>query len=360
MNQIGYKILNWYYKNQRDLPWRKTKNPYNIWVSEIILQQTRIDQGKDYYIRFIERFPNIISLANAQEVEVLRYWQGLGYYSRARNLHFSAKLILKKLNGIFPNKYEDLIKLKGIGPYTAAAIASISFDLPYSVVDGNVMRAISRLKGLNKPINTSEGRNYIKKNLDEIFIRNQSGDFNQAIMEFGAIICKPKNPLCDSCVLINECVAFKKGIVNNLPNKTLTLRPKDLFIYYFVIFDKLNKTVYLRKRRKDGIWKNLYDFPSFDSEKKITANQLYKKNEFTNLFLEQNYEIYNPEKLKHKLTHRTIFASFFPIIINNILMSHKKMGLSAVNLKMLREKPVSRLIDIYFTDIFFRQFTPFF
>jgi len=350
MRDTGRRILDWYKENKRALPWRETKNPYLIWISEIMLQQTRVDQGLGYYLKFIKRFPTIKSLANADENEVLNYWQGLGYYSRARNLHFSARYINKELNGVFPESYDELIRLKGVGPYTASAIASISFDLPYPVIDGNVMRVISRLFGIDDPINTSIGLKKISQELDNVFVKDQPGDFNQAIMEFGALFCTPQNPTCENCIFNSDCVAFNLGRVNELPLKLKTQAPKDWFIHYFVIFDEKEKTLLLRKRENSGIWKNLYDFPSFDTQKKMSSKQIFESDEFKLLVKNQTYKISKSDILKHQLSHKNIFANFFFIRLEEAFLKHSSDGLMTVKLSEIKDYPISRLIDIYLNE----------
>lgn len=347
MRDAGRKILNWYKENKRELPWRETKNPYLIWISEIILQQTRVEQGLSYYLKFVMRFPNVNSLAQADEKEVLNYWQGLGYYSRARNLHFSARYISDDLKGHFPNTYEDLLKLKGVGPYTASAIASISFNLPHAVIDGNVMRVVSRLFGIDEPINTTIGLKKIGEKLNEIFDETKPGDFNQAMMEFGALFCSPHNPNCENCIFNNDCVAFNLGKVKELPLKVKAQAPKDWFIYYFVIYNEKDNTIYLKKRENSGIWKNLYDFPSLDSSKKKSLEQVYETEEFSKIFKKHPLLNSNPEILKHQLSHKNVFANFFLIRKEDCLLNKDFNGLIAVKLNKIKEYPISRLIDIY-------------
>ncbi|HPR61276.1 MAG TPA: A/G-specific adenine glycosylase, partial [Prolixibacteraceae bacterium] len=211
MNTIFFsnKILKWYNINKRELPWRKTKNPYFIWISEVILQQTRVEQGKQYYLKFIDSFPDITSLAAASEDEILKTWQGLGYYSRARNLHKGAKQIVQNYNGIFPNKYHELLKISGIGPYTAAAIASIAFNIAKAAIDGNVYRVLSRVFEINAPIDSSTGKKTFDTLANKLIDNKQPGNYNQALMELGALICKPRNPICENCPLQNNCLAHK-------------------------------------------------------------------------------------------------------------------------------------------------------
>src|SRR6056300_1490745 len=228
------KLILWYLQNKRDLPWRKTKNPYHVWLSEIILQQTRVAQGLDYYLKFIDAFPTVNHLANADESTVLKLWQGLGYYSRARNLHFSAKYIVKELTGEFPKTYKEIVKLKGVGDYTASAIASMCFNEPTAVVDGNVYRVLSRYFGIDTPINSSKGVKEFKAMAQELIDRNNPAIFNQAIMEFGATQCKPKNPDCGNCPFQNSCVAFGYNHIDALPVKNKSARAKKKYFNFLV------------------------------------------------------------------------------------------------------------------------------
>ena len=266
-------ILKWYDKNKRDLPWRNTKNPYNIWVSEIILQQTRMEQGIYYYNRFISKFPDLKTLANSDEKEVLLLWQGLGYYSRARNLHFTAKHIFNELNSQFPETYDELIKLKGIGDYTASAISSICFEKARPVLDGNVFRIISRVFEIKNPIDLNNSRKVFKEKAYEIMPNKRFGDYNQALMDFGSIICKPVNPLCSSCVLSKICNAFKNDSVVNYPVKNIKNQVKSMHFNYLVV---KNKSQFLIEQINEGIWKNMYQFPVFISESKKNKKDVIK------------------------------------------------------------------------------------
>jgi len=224
--QFYNTLIYWYLHNKRDLPWRKSKNPYYVWLSEIILQQTRVAQGLPYFLNFTKAFPTVFDLAEAKENTVLKLWQGLGYYSRARNLHFSAKYIKNELNGIFPTTYKDLLKLKGVGDYTASAIASICFNEPTAVVDGNVYRVLSRYFGIKTPINSTEGIKEFKKLAQTLIHTKDPGTYNQAIMDFGATLCKPKNPLCNECPFANSCVSLEKNLINELPIKEKKVKLK--------------------------------------------------------------------------------------------------------------------------------------
>ena len=303
-------ILKWYDKNKRILPWRSTKNPYKIWVSEIILQQTRMVQGISYYHRFINRFPDLVSLANADEREVLILWQGLGYYSRARNLHYSAKFIHKNLDSKFPDTYKEIVKLKGVGDYTASAISSICFNEKTAVLDGNVFRVLSRIFEIKSPINLSRSRNIFKSTANQLMPDKRCGDYNQALMDFGSLICKPQNPLCSKCVMIKICGAYKNNLTSKFPIKEAKSRIKTLFYDYF-IFQKNNKKLIVKI--DDGIWKSLFQFPAHISQKKQTKKQLidflglnYNLNNF-------NISLLNSEIINHKLTHLNIKSRFWKV-----------------------------------------------
>ena len=280
------KILaKWYDKNKRDLPWRRTKDPYRIWVSEIILQQTRIEQGWDYYLRFLEKFPILRALASAEEEEVLKLWQGLGYYSRARNMHAAAKEIMNLHQGIFPKTYEEIRKLKGIGDYTAAAISSIAFGIPSPVVDGNVLRLFSRFFGIRDPVDTQKGKTTVLEKAKELISPEHPGDFNQAIMEFGALQCKP-TPDCKTCPLKPGCVAFQQNRIAEFPVKSKKQRQRTRYFHYlFIITGKGKKrSVFLKKRTGNDIWKNLFDFPLIETEKAVSHKKLILLKEWNDLF----------------------------------------------------------------------------
>ena len=300
-------LLQWFDLHQRHLPWRGETNPYKIWISEVILQQTRVTQGSSYYHRFLEAFPTVTALATADESDVLKVWQGLGYYSRARNLHSAAKTILAEFNGIFPSNYQDIRKLKGVGNYTAAAIASIAFHLPYPAVDGNVLRFVARYKGIFDNIATETTRKYIESVCQQWISTDHPGTFNQAMMEMGATICTPQNPNCENCPFNNHCYAFQNQQVTQLPVKEQTLKIKNRFFHYLV-FIKNNSTI-IQKRTNDDIWKNLYEFPLIE-----TKNEHF---DICNYLKINNIQISETPKLvwqtKHQLTHRNIFAFFYVV-----------------------------------------------
>ncbi|MDR1951842.1 MAG: A/G-specific adenine glycosylase [Bacteroidales bacterium] len=263
-------LSDWFLQHKRDLPWRHTKDPYLIWLSEVILQQTQVVQGLPYYEKFVEKYPKIEDLANASEDEVLKLWQGLGYYSRARNLHKTAKLITEKYNGQFPNTYAEIRVLPGIGDYTAAAIASFAFDLCYPVLDGNVSRAISRMCGVTEPIDTPLGKSELIKILNKHIDKKNPAEFNQAIMEFGAMVCKPRQSLCSECVFQKNCYAFHHDVVETLPIKKNKTAVKPRRLDYLVCIER--DEIWIKKRTEKDIWQGLYDFPETDTSTASTGS----------------------------------------------------------------------------------------
>lgn len=312
-------LIHWYSNNKRNLPWRQTRNPYYIWLSEIILQQTQVKQGLPYYEAFVAEFPSIFHLAKADESKVLKLWQGLGYYSRARNLHATAKYIISAFDGEFPNNYKDLLKLKGIGDYTASAIASICFNENTAVVDGNVYRVLSRYFGIDTPINSSKGAKEFKALAQELIDIKQSAEFNQAIMEFGAIQCKPKNPDCTVCPFNKGCIAFNKSRIAELPVKIKSAKAKKKYFNFLVFISKDDKTI-LEKREGKGIWKNLYQFPLVETEKNVTIGVLKSLIKNYSLLKNESYEItlYNKDVIIHKLSHQHLYTKFWIINLDNL------------------------------------------
>ncbi len=308
-----YNILEtWYLKNQRDLPWRKSSNPYFIWLSEIILQQTRIQQGLDYYYKFTTHYPTVYHLANASEDAILKDWQGLGYYSRARNLHFSAKYICNELNGVFPSTYKEILKLKGVGDYTASAIASICFNEKTAVVDGNVYRVLSRYFNINTPINSTRGIKYFKELAQELIKEANPKEYNQAIMDFGSMVCKPQNPTCTSCPLNKSCLAKAKNTIDALPVKEKKLKIKKRYLN-FIVFDDGTHTV-IEKRTENGIWKNLYQFPLIEADQMIDVTTLVKNTILTNTH-QKDIHLFNTDPIIHKLSHQHLYTQFW--IVNS-------------------------------------------
>lgn len=334
-------IIAWYHVNKRNLPWRNTKNPYKIWLSEIILQQTRVEQGKPYYEKFIKTFPTVFDLAKADESTVLKLWQGLGYYSRARNLHYSAKMIVNDFDGKFPNTFDTIIKLKGVGTYTAAAIASFSFGEIVPVVDGNVYRVLSRIYGIEDPIDTGKGQKYFFKLAQELISQDKPEDFNQAIMEFGALQCVPKNPACESCPFIDKCIAKSENKISVLPIKKGKTKVTDLYLNYFVFYGKGKLLVRLRGSK--GIWANMYDFPCIESYENQELDQIIKENEWLKNAINQK-EIKKIITYNHKLSHRNITATFYWIKTCPKL-NVKNQEISYKEVKEFEKLPISRLID---------------
>ncbi|GAA4294653.1 A/G-specific adenine glycosylase [Aestuariibaculum suncheonense] len=316
---IFYKTLNnWYSNNKRDLPWRQTTEPYYIWLSEIILQQTQVKQGLPYYRAFTAEFPSVFHLAEADESQVLKLWQGLGYYSRARNLHTTAKYVANELNGKFPDNYKALLKLKGVGDYTASAIASICFNEPSAVVDGNVYRVLSRYFGIDTPINTTQGQKEFKALAQELIDKQDPATFNQAIMEFGATHCKPKNPNCDTCPFINKCIAYSKGEVENLPVKLKANKAKTKYFNFLVILSENNQTV-LEQRKGKGIWQNLYQFPLLETKSKASFEDVLELAKAHPILKDKPFELslYNKETIVHKLSHQHLHTKFWIVKLNS-------------------------------------------
>jgi A/G-specific adenine glycosylase len=352
------KLIAWYADNHRKLPWRSTTDPYRIWVSEIILQQTRVDQGTGYYHNFIQRFPDVHSLAAAGEDEVLKIWQGLGYYSRARNMHKTARIIAEKHAGSFPQTYEELIQLKGIGPYTAAAIASICFNQPHPVIDGNVYRVISRWFAIEQPIDSLPGKNMIVKALNEIFDHDNPGTFNQALMEFGATVCTPKNPACSSCIFQNQCSAYHSQLVGTLPKKSKSAKTQKRYFHYLVPIFAEEKSIFtlIKKRPETDIWAGLYDFPMIESSEALALDALCGTAAWQQFFPDAQPQVYHVSKAyKHQLTHRQIFATFYILE----LKKHADINFrgTAVKPGSIDSYPLPRLVDIFIGENkIFQQF----
>jgi A/G-specific adenine glycosylase len=304
------KIISWYQQNYRDLPWRNTNDAYKIWLSEIILQQTRVSQGLPYYINFVTAFPTVNDLANADEQQVLKLWQGLGYYSRARNLHFTAKFVVENHNGIFPTTYDELLKLKGIGTYTAAAIASFSANEAVAVVDGNVFRVLSRVFNVNYDISLNTTKKYFIELAQKLLSTTQPNLNNQAIMEFGALQCVPKSPNCLDCVFNDSCEAYKLKIVSELPVKLKKNKITKRFLNYVLIHDAFGNYI-MNKRTENGIWKNLYEFPCVESENEMDESELFLQ--LKELYNIKNFEYYDAFDVLHKLSHQHLNIKFYRV-----------------------------------------------
>ena len=346
MNILQDTLLKWFDVNRRDLPWRHNPTPYEVWLSEVILQQTRVSQGMDYYLRFIERWPTVVDLAEASEEEVLKMWQGLGYYSRARNLHHCAQQVTSEHKGQFPPDYEKLKQLKGIGDYTAAAIASIAFNLPHAVVDGNVYRVLARLYDIDTPININEGQKLFAQLAEDLLNRKQPGLHNQALMEFGALHCTPKNPNCLLCPLQAQCLAFVHQTVMQRPVKLQKVKVTTRYFNYLVI--KTNGCIYLHKRSDNDIWKNLYDFPCIESDQPMSVEEVIASEQFKQIIENKPFTIIKTSPVFiHKLTHRTILAQFIEIKLEKKLLRIETKDLFLTPEMDLGTFPIPRLIDLY-------------
>ena len=341
------RLILWYVQHGRDLPWRNTRNPYYIWVSEIILQQTRVNQGMAYYRNFVEVFPNVKVLAKAKEDTVLKMWQGLGYYSRARNLHAAAKFIANDLKGEFPETYEDILKLKGVGPYTAAAISSFAFKLPHAVVDGNVNRVLSRVFDISTPINSSEGLKLFQKIANECLSKSQPDIYNQAIMELGAMVCKPANPDCENCPLAYKCLSRLRKNIAERPVKIKAKKAVTRHIDYAVL--ESESDFIFKKRTGKDIWQGLHDFTSVEGMQEPDAKYLTKhvKENFPNITL-KSLPTRPAKQYIHLLSHQRIIARFWnyefygKLDEKSVYFSVAKQGVNAI--------AVPRLIHKYFED----------
>ena len=342
------KLMHWYRESARVLPWRNSDDPYKIWLSEVILQQTRVAQGTPYYIKFTERFPDVRSLANAPEDEVMKLWQGLGYYSRARNLMKCAKAVVELHNAKFPADYDQLLALPGIGPYTAAAISSAAFNLPHAVVDGNVIRVLSRIHAIEIPVDSSEGRKLIDAMADQHLDKADPGSYNQAIMDLGAGICSPRNPDCELCPVSAFCMAREKNITDRLPVKAGKTKVRKRYFNYLDINNK--GQTYLKRRSEGDIWTGLYDFPMIESEIETEAHLLKRSDEWKKIFGEAEADLISVSPLiKHVLSHQIIYARFYKVETCDELTSLNDHIL--LESSELESYPVARLMEKYISSL---------
>lgn len=316
INDFGPRLIHWYNQNKRDLPWRESQDPYSVWLSEIILQQTRVDQGLPYFLKFKEAFPTVQDLADASEEQVLNHWQGLGYYSRARNLHAAAQSVAHTMAGKFPSSAEGLQKLPGIGPYTSAAIASICFNEEIPVVDGNVYRVITRIFGVHEAIDTPAGQKRVRSIVEQRIKGNQPADFNQGMMEFGALHCTPVNPNCNACVFQDQCWAFEHQEIESLPFKARKTKVKEVYFHYLAITH--NGNWLFRKRTGKGIWNNMYDFPCIEKQHELQVEELFEQKE-AQFLRSTSFEISGSRfQTTHLLSHRRIQAIFTSIELTSL------------------------------------------
>ncbi|MFT5821608.1 MAG: A/G-specific adenine glycosylase [Crocinitomix sp.] len=331
-------IQAWFRQNHRILPWRGIFDPYKIWLSEVILQQTRVDQGTSYYLKFVKRFPTIKDLANAQEDEILNLWQGLGYYSRARNMHFSAKLVANEFKGVFPKTYKEVLSLKGVGEYTAAAITSIAYGLPHAVVDGNVYRVLSRYLAIDTPIDSAQGKKEFARAADEFLDHKQPGDHNQAVMELGALVCSPKAPKCHECPLSGSCASLQSGTQLNFPVKSKKIKVVNRYLHY-VVFTNGKNTV-LKKRTGKGIWEGLYDFPLIEKKE---GEELTKEDLNSFNFIDFTFD----GTFKHILSHQRIFATFWQVQVNAIKLIDNQIE---TPINQVEDYPLPQLLIRYIKE----------
>lgn len=306
-------LLQWNSKqNKRQMPWKGEKDPYKIWLSEIILQQTRVEQGLKYYQNFIKVFPDINRLAKAGEKRIFKLWEGLGYYSRCKNLIETARYISKERKGKFPDSYEEIKTLKGVGPYTASAIASFAFNLPYAVVDGNVFRVLARVFGKSIPVDSTEGKKYFTALANELLEKKQPGIYNQAIMDFGAIICKPVSPLCTKCIFKKHCSAFLNNTIYKLPVKEKKIAIRKRWFYYLLL--EYKNEILIHQRTAKDIWQLLYEFPLIEENKELSQQRVLLQSEKKDFLKKNNYELIAfSEMFKQKLSHQLISGRFIKI-----------------------------------------------
>jgi A/G-specific adenine glycosylase len=333
-------------KNIRQMPWKGEKDPYKIWLSEIILQQTRVEQGVSYYNKFLSQYPTIHKLAAAIDEKAFKLWEGLGYYNRCRNLLYSARYIVKKLKGKFPDSYEEILSLKGVGTYTAAAIASFAFNLPYAVVDGNVLRVLARVFGIKKPVDSAAGKKFFSKLAHELLDKKQPGLYNQAIMDFGAVVCKPLNPACSDCVFKNNCYAYQHNVIGGLPVKVKKPKIKTRWFYYFVM--EYRGRFYISKRTGNDIWKNLYEFILEENKSELPIKELATRVEKQGLPGKNLYRILSVSRLYHQqLSHQHIRGRFIHIRIKNPV---KLAGVKAVYPKQLARYAFPKFVHSYLQE----------
>ncbi|MDR1153586.1 MAG: A/G-specific adenine glycosylase [Bacteroidales bacterium] len=343
----GQKLIVWYEIYKRNLPWRDTEDPYLIWVSEVILQQTRVVQGLDYYRRFIDAYPDIFLLARADMDEVLKIWQGLGYYSRARNMHAAAKHIVDAYDGKFPATYDGLITIKGIGDYTASAIASIAFGQAVPVIDGNVNRVIARLYGIQQPVNKPVGQKEIRAYAEKLLVRNAPGTYNQAIMEFGALQCVPQNPDCNGCILNRVCVAYRCGLTDMLPVKEKTAKIATRYFHYLHI--RFGNRTFIRRRADGDIWTGLYEFPMIETGKETELDDLGRTPAWQSYFGAQTPLIETVSgEITHRLTHRILKIRFYEIVVDKPVSGQRLIEIPATD---IHRYAVPKVIDNYLKNI---------
>jgi A/G-specific adenine glycosylase len=346
MKHFSGIITSWYSQNKRDLPWRNTKDAYLIWLSEIILQQTRVDQGMSYYLKFASVFPTVQDLAEADNDKVMKLWQGLGYYSRARNLHAAAKMVATEHKAVFPSEYNQILSLKGVGEYTAAAVASFAFNKPYAVVDGNVYRVLSRVFGIESAIDSTTGKKEFSKLANDLLDKKDPATHNQAIMEFGAMQCKPVSPDCSACPMHSHCYAFAKKKVNELPVKEKKIKIRNRYFNYVVL--KNNENTVINKRTEKDIWTNLYDFPLIETSAEVNESDFLNCKEWKELIGKSKHVVRSVSApYKHILSHQKIYARFWEIDLSSDLKKIAPDSSIIIKEKDIKKYAVPRLIENY-------------
>ncbi|MCH5327719.1 MAG: A/G-specific adenine glycosylase [Coprobacter sp.] len=346
---ISEPLIDWYEQNKRDLPWRETKDPYTIWISEIILQQTRVAQGYDYFVRFVSRFPDVQSLAEAPEDEVMKHWEGLGYYSRARNLQYAARQVMSEFHGVFPDTYEGVLSLKGVGEYTAAAVCSFAYGLPYAVLDGNVYRVMSRLFALDTPIDSGAGKKLFSELAASLLDRRQAATYNQAVMELGALVCTPRSPRCGVCPLSGKCLALSRNKTERFPVKQGKVVVKPRYFNYLHLV--CGGTTWIHRRTGNDIWRNLYELVLIETEEEVSFEQLQAGEPFRRLMTGVGkIELRGvPVIRKHVLSHRIIYARFYTLHIERELQDAE--AYIRVPSENLSDYVFSRLTLDYFDEL---------
>lgn len=318
LSEFANRLLRWHKDIDRNLPWKEDRDPYKTWLSEIIMQQTRVAQGTPYYQKFVEAYPTIVDLANAPSDDVMKLWQGLGYYSRARNLHHAAKTVRDDFEGVFPTEYKDILSLKGVGKYTAAAIASFAYGQEYAVVDGNVIRVLSRYFGITDAVDHSATLKLINEKAAQLIKGSDPAAYNQAIMDFGATYCTPKSPNCSTCIFVNDCLAHSQGLVAEIPYKAKKIKKRTRHLHYLIVSDAGGNTI-IRYRQEKDIWQSLYDYPCIEMESDKQLNQesigAYLSSTFGLEIIELKFPI---KTYKHILTHQTLFGQFYEVQVGEI------------------------------------------
>jgi len=347
MNQyydLQIKLLEWFNTNKRDLPWRRIKDPYTIYLSEIILQQTRVNQGLEYYARFVKYFPAVNQLAAASEAMVLKLWQGLGYYSRARNMLKAAKVVMKDFDGKFPSDYSSLLKLPGVGPYTAAAVSSMATNQPVAVVDGNVERVLSRLFLYADPVNSTQGKKDLHQLEQSFLYVEKAGDYNQAMMELGALVCIPQNAVCEICPFKDACLALKQRLVNTLPVKLKKKKQRDRYFYYFWV--EYQNKIWARQRKSGDVWQGLYEPVLIETDKHVDENELVKHfNKKIEAHSIESFADLKAWKTRHVLTHQVIHAAFYKVSLKDF---NSIEGYRKISINEFEKLPVSRLVEAFY------------